>query len=176
MKTIVALVDLTDASSQVLDQAQKLAAAFSSRVILLHVVPLEPVVGSLGAEVPAIPLPSSRELVHQDKVRLEKFLSSLTAQGTEASALQFEGPVAETVITETEKLGADLIIMGSHHHSALYNLFVGSVTADILKRARFPVLVLPTVVTEQEKTPVRKALSAEEIPQDPAILQPVLSV
>lgn len=176
MKTIVALVDFTDASSQVLDQAQKFAAAFGSRVILLHIVPPEPIVGTLGAEAPSIPLPSSRELVHLDKARLEQLLLSLTSQGVDASALQFEGPIAETVVMETEKLHADLVIMGSHHHSALYDLFVGSVTADILKAVRIPVLVLPAIVPEKVKAPVKKAMSAEEIPQDPAILQPVLSV
>ena len=31
-------------------------------------------------------------------------------------------------VKETKKLKADLIILGSHHHSALYNLLVGCMT------------------------------------------------
>ncbi len=175
MKTIVALVDFTDTSSPVLEHAQKFASAFGSRLILLHVVPPEPTVATLGAEAPAMPVPPTQEMVHVDKARLEQLLASLTSQGVETSALQFEGPVADTVVRETERLHADLVIMGSHHHGALYNLFVGSVTADIMKNATFPVLVLPSKLPAEEKVKQEPPVSAEEVSQSPAVMQPVLS-
>jgi len=33
--------------------------------------------------------------------------------------------------------------MGSHHHSALYHLIVGTFTSNVLKRATCPVMVVP---------------------------------
>ncbi len=144
LKTIVALVDLTDSSSKVISHALTLASAFGSEVILLHVVPLPPVTAvSYGNEVPPIPMEPTPEVVQADKVRLDELLTSLLRAGVRAKALQFEGPVAETVLAETERVNADLAIMGSHHHGMLYNLFIGSVTADLLRRVTFPVLVVP---------------------------------
>jgi nucleotide-binding universal stress UspA family protein len=176
MKTIVALVDFSDITSRILDIARTLASAMRSRVVLLHVVPLEPVVATLGAEAPAIPEPPSQETLNADRAKLEKLLDSLTQQGVSTSALQFEGRVVDTVIDETRKLNADLVIMGSHHHSALYNLFIGSVTSDILKKLPFPVLVVPAEVLEKEEEPARRSsLSAGEMRPDPNLVQPVLS-
>jgi nucleotide-binding universal stress UspA family protein len=40
-------------------------------------------------------------------------------------------------------LEADLIVVGTHHHGALYQFLIGTYTADILKKARCPVLVVP---------------------------------
>lgn len=172
MKTIVALVDLTDASAKVVKHAHLMASAFGSHVVLLHVVPPEPIVATLGAEAPAVPLPPSPELIQADKARLQEHLDYLTSRDVNATALQFEGPVAQTVIEETQRLNADLVIMGSHHHNTLYQLFVGSVTADILKNSHFPILVLPATVPE---TTAKRSPSAEEVRQNQAILQPVLS-
>ena len=39
--------------------------------------------------------------------------------------------------------GADLVIMGSHGHGALYHLFTGSVVTGVLRRIDCPVLVVP---------------------------------
>jgi nucleotide-binding universal stress UspA family protein len=174
MKTIVALVDFTEVTSKILSFAQTLGVGLGSRVILLHVVPLEPVVVALGAEAPAIPELPSREALEMEKEKLQSLLDSLKQRGVDATALQFEGRVVDTVIEETKRLNADLVIMGSHHHNAFYNLFIGSVAADILKNLPFPVLVVPADVPE--KVPAtRDAMSAEEVRQNSAVMQPVLS-
>ena len=44
---------------------------------------------------------------------------------------------------EIKKLEADLVIMGAHRHGALYNLFVGSVASEVMKRMTFPLLLVP---------------------------------
>jgi nucleotide-binding universal stress UspA family protein len=144
MKTIIALVDFTAASSKVLDYAQTLATALGSQLILMHVVPFEIPVAAYGAaDIAPIPLPISSETIRAEQTRLDDLLRSLTQRGVNASAIQFTGPLAETVLNQATQAHADLVIMGSHHHSALYNLFIGSVTADVLKRATFPVFVVP---------------------------------
>ncbi len=152
MKTLVALVDFTDVSSKVLKQTHDLASALGSQVILLHVVPREMPAATYGGEVPLIPIEPSQETIQTDQRRLDALVESLTKLGLDTRALQFKGPVAETVLAETSRLNADLVIMGSHHHSALYNLFIGSFTADVLKRASIPVLVVPSDISAESKT------------------------
>jgi len=76
----------------------------------------------------------------------DALIGSLARLGMKACALQFKAPVAET-----PKLNADLIIMGAQHHCALYNFFVGSTAAEVLKRAAFPMLMVPCDGSAQVK-------------------------
>jgi nucleotide-binding universal stress UspA family protein len=51
--------------------------------------------------------------------------------------------VAEEILNQADELNADLIVMGTHGHGAMYNLLVGSVTKGVLKRSTRPVLLVP---------------------------------
>jgi nucleotide-binding universal stress UspA family protein len=46
-------------------------------------------------------------------------------------------------VEEARKVKATHIVAGSHGHGAAHDLFVGSVTRDLLKSAPCPVLVVP---------------------------------
>jgi nucleotide-binding universal stress UspA family protein len=59
------------------------------------------------------------------------------------SSRQFQGVDLDAILEECKKLETDLIVVGTHGHGALYNLLIGSMTADILKKAFCPVLVVP---------------------------------
>ena len=52
------------------------------------------------------------------------------------------GNPADMIAFEAEKLGADLIVMGSHGHTAMAGLLFGSVTNGVLAQTKTPVLVL----------------------------------
>ena len=54
-----------------------------------------------------------------------------------------EGLPADTIISVAEEKNVDLIVMGSHAHSALNNLFVGSVADKVVNRSTKPVLLVP---------------------------------
>ncbi|TLD68984.1 universal stress protein [Phragmitibacter flavus] len=148
MKTIVTLVDFSDVAFKVLKHAHDLALAFDSQVILLHVVPQEPVVVGFGI-APTIMSAPSEDLIAVDTERLTEMQESLAKFGVKATTRQLQGATIDSVLDECEKLGAELIIVGSHKHGPLYNLFVGSITADILKRTHCPVLVVPHDVDTQ---------------------------
>jgi nucleotide-binding universal stress UspA family protein len=164
MKQIVALVDLTEVTPKIVKMAQTLASALGSRVVLLHVIPPISVMPALGAEVPVVPEPLSPSELAAQRAELEVLLNTLTAKGVNATALQFEGPVVETVLEQTEKLGADLVIMGAHHHHAIYNFFVGSVAAKLLKRLPFPVLVVPAEEFEKQEATAEQSLEEGTLP------------
>jgi len=143
MKTIVALVDLSDLTFKVLKQAHALATAFNSEVIILHVVAKEPVVVDVGLISPVIMQEPKPEAIQQHYAQLLEMRDSLIKFGVRATVQQLEGASVDTVLAETRRQHADLIILGSHHHSTIYNLLVGSVTSDVLKHAHCPVLVVP---------------------------------
>lgn len=142
MKTIVALVDLSDVTFKILKQAHLLAKAFHSRVILLHVVPPEPVVLDFGI-APTLYRSPTPETIAAEKDKMEQLQESLVKFGVEATAIQMQGSTMVDLLEECRRAGADLIIVGSHGHGSFYNLLIGSVTAEVLKKAPCPVLIVP---------------------------------
>ncbi|HSI65711.1 MAG TPA: universal stress protein [Candidatus Saccharimonadia bacterium] len=142
MKTIVALVDFSDMTFKLLKQAHQLASAFGSEVILLHVVSPDPVVVDFGM-APTVYRPPSPETIAAEGNRLAELQESLEKFGVRTTTRQIQGTRVEDLIEECRRLGAELIIVGSHGHGAVYNLLVGSITSQILKSAPCPVLVVP---------------------------------
>lgn len=52
------------------------------------------------------------------------------------------GPAAELIAAQASKGEFDLIVLGSHGHSALANLALGSVATGVLARCKTPVLLI----------------------------------
>lgn len=50
---------------------------------------------------------------------------------------------SEVIAAEATRRGADYIVMGSHGHTGLYDLLIGSTTGGVLKRASCPVVIVP---------------------------------
>ena len=144
MKTIIALVYLSDLTFKVLKQAHSLASAFKSEVIILHVTSKVPVVLDVGIVSPVLMEDPSPAVVQEQAAQLLEMRDSLLKFGVRASVEELEDASVDAVLAATKRRNADLIILGSHHHSTIYNLLVGSVTNDVLKRAHCPVLVVPS--------------------------------
>ncbi|MBW6508509.1 MAG: universal stress protein [Desulfuromonadales bacterium] len=53
-----------------------------------------------------------------------------------------EGPAAQVILSVAKEQKVDLIIMGSHRHSALQDAVLGSTTSKVLHSATIPVLVV----------------------------------
>ncbi len=143
MKTIVALVDFSDVTARVIDQATQLARAFAARLILLHVVPEQPAVVELGIASPTVLQAPSEQRIEADYNALLELRNSLADSGVTISVQQLERASVGKVLELIQHLETDVIVVGTHHHSALYQFFVGTFTSDILKRATCPVLVVP---------------------------------
>ena len=141
MKTILVPIDFSDITGKVVDMAVSLATAFGSRVILVHVVEPEPqFVGydpgplSVGVSIPGDPEADRRRL---DEIR-KKFGS------TDVLPINTQGSIPDEILDLAREHSADLIVIGSHGHGALYHLIVGSVANAILKQAQCPVLIVPS--------------------------------
>jgi len=143
MKTIVALVDFSDVTAKVLQQAKTLAEAFHSHVILLHGLERRAVVVDMGVASPTILQDLTPEDIAEDTAKLLKMTGPVTDAGINLTIRQLPDSTVESIVEEAERLKADMIIVGSHHHGAFYNLIVESVTSGVLKHAACPVLVVP---------------------------------
>jgi len=86
--------------------------------------------------------------------QLMRLQERLTAQGIETDTLQFTGAPVPNILKQAEKVGADYIVMGSHGHTAFYDLLVGSTTHGVLLKSPCPVIIVPA---QKKKERGRKA-------------------
>lgn len=145
MKRILVGVDYSDVSDRAVASAMQWAADLKAAVHLLHVIPPAPpliVYASPGGgiPVPTATLPDTRK----ETARLKAVSRRLRRKGVEVGEEVVEGHVIDEILAAAERVDAEAIVVGSHGHSALYELLVGSVTEGILRRTRRPVWVVPS--------------------------------
>ena len=142
MKTILTPIDASEVSDDVVATASELAKVIDARVVLLRVV--QPPV--FTAEYTAV-LENVAELITIGEQAAEKLLKEvkgrLTTQGLKVETMQATGAPVVHILEQGEKLRADYIVMGSHGHTAFYDLLVGSTTHGVLKHAECPVVIVP---------------------------------
>lgn len=73
---------------------------------------------------------------------LEPVLAFLKTRGVDAHSVSKVGPIAETIVKQAQEGQFDLIIMGTHGHSALGRLVMGSVSSQVLAGCTIPVLLI----------------------------------
>lgn len=69
-------------------------------------------------------------------------LKFLARHGVEAKRINKVGAAGETIAKVAESGEFDLVVMGSHGHSALGNLVMGSVATQVLAHCKVPVLLI----------------------------------
>lgn len=145
MKTLLTAVDLSPITPKVLDCAAALASSLGAKLILLHVV--EPVAAyvPVGAAMDVITAPVPVEPPDMDalKARLEELAAPLRTQGVAVETVASVSLPVDEILQQAKKTGADMLVLGSHGHGALYHLFGGSVVTSVLQKADLPVTVIP---------------------------------
>jgi nucleotide-binding universal stress UspA family protein len=142
MKTILVPVDFSDITPKVIETARQYAAAFEARLFLLNVAEAEPDFVGFEAGPPVVRATMARDF-KAERQKLDDWKAKLLAGGVEVVALHVQGPIVEKILHEAGEQSADMIVMGSHGHGALYDLLVGSVTHGVIKDAKCPVVVIP---------------------------------
>jgi universal stress protein A len=147
MKTVLAPIDFSPVSERVVERAIALARATGARLVLLHIVAPLPIIGknlaltAVGAELAAAAEKGAAN-------KLAKLQRSLRDEGVTAHAVHVRGDPRECIVEQAERLTADYIVIGSHGHTAFYDLLIGSTANGVLKRASCPVVIEPHGVRE----------------------------
>ncbi len=144
MHRILAAVDFSDSTPQVLAASAEMARTERADLAILHTMPPSaPMAGmawSGGAYSPAI--------MEVDRYELRSSLGKLHAMAEASGVPDVDcmcrrGSAAEQIRETAERIHADLIVLGSHHHGRLFHTMFGSVRDALLSSAPCPVLVLP---------------------------------
>ena len=139
MKTILAPIDFSGVSDSVVSTAAALARALEGRVVLMHAVRPPVIVNEYAPEVEKMALLAEQTAAQQ----LGAMEALLRSQDMQAESVETFGHPVPSILAEAGRLSADYIVMGSHGHTALYNLLVGSTASGVLHHAQCPVVVVP---------------------------------
>jgi nucleotide-binding universal stress UspA family protein len=140
MKTIFAAIDLDSDVENILDAAKELARVFDSELILATVEKELP--GTEGAEDELVK-DELTDAYGDDVHELHKRAKNVAAEGIDCRAVILEGTTAGQIVHAADELNADLIVIGNHGHSPIYDTLVGGAAPGVVHLAKQKVLLVP---------------------------------
>jgi nucleotide-binding universal stress UspA family protein len=146
IRKILVPTDFSAHAAEAFRVAHTVAQAVGADVILFHIA-RPPVVVSEGGPFLADPAKSEATDLW-DRIRSSQPNDSNVRVHHEM--IIAEGPSANQIFEILDKLGCDLIVMGTHGQSWLKQRFFGSVTEQVLRHARCPVMVVKVPVPAAE--------------------------
>ena len=140
-KTILSLIDLSQASTNVLHWTRLFAEKFGSEVQILH------------AMWPPVPRPvsqqQSEQLLEEFEERRVELRRAILAQADDVFGNRIHrevgigvGHPVKVVLDGISQLRPELIILGSHGHDGMARSLMGSVAENVLRESAFPTLVV----------------------------------
>lgn len=154
-KNILVATDLTPNAEHAFMHAVLMARASKAKVHLLHVVPeIDSSFRSYVSSIMGEGKLESFELEHEQQARdeLKRELEVFTREELVNHPEDFKN-IAEIEITHghavteilqaADRLGADVIVMGTHGKGAIRHTFLGSVAEKVLHKSKKPVFVIP---------------------------------
>jgi len=143
LKTILHPTDFSESSQHALELACALAREQDARLLILHVLPRPAAIGRDSA-VPAFKDMHTTEDLAAYRQEMAGMLSRARdkADCTNVDTLLKEGPVAEEIARTASETPCDVIVMGTHGRSRMYQLTMGSVATAVSRNAPCPVVTV----------------------------------
>jgi nucleotide-binding universal stress UspA family protein len=140
--TILVAVDFSEVTERILQAVQRIPGRDGMNVVVLHVAEPDPEFVGWDAGPGVVRDQVAREF-RRERHDVEEMAARMREAGIEATGLVVQGPTVSTILHEANRLGADLVVVGSHGRGAAYDLAVGSISSGVIRRASVPVLVIP---------------------------------
>ena len=154
-KKVLYATDISESSPQVFRHAIALARSFQARISVIHVLPeidsttqihiatevgkekLEELKKMNKKETEETLRQRVRSIIEEELVKLNE-----SSDFVECVEILQGGPV-DVILDEADRIGVDLIILGSHEKGPLGQVFLGSVADKVLRKSHRPVLIIP---------------------------------
>ncbi|WJJ97816.1 universal stress protein [Algibacter luteus] len=142
MKNILVTLDFEENEKKLIDVATQFAQSFNSKLWLIHITAPDPDFVGYDAGPQYIRDNRAKEIKKEHR-QLEDYCRALEKQGMDADGILLQGATTEMIIKKSEKLNIDLIITGHRNRGIFYKALLGSVSSQIIKKSKIPVLVIP---------------------------------
>lgn len=146
MKKVLIALDYNPVSEKVAEQGYEMAQKIGAKVGLVHV---ESNIPFYQYQYPAFlgyqAMPMDFNLASEMRKMTEDYLKSAAKHLNDPSIETFlvEGDTAPAILDHAEKWNADMIVMGTHSHSVMEKLIMGTVASKVLEKTKIPVYMIP---------------------------------
>jgi len=140
IRKILVPTDFSAHADEAFRVAHTLARSIGAEVILFHIAQPPAVVSESGPLLTDLRKGKSSNLWD----RFQNLVPNDPKVRVEHDVIVADRPGASHVLEILDKLGCDLIVMGTHGHSWLKQRLFGSVTEEVVRRAHCPVMVVKT--------------------------------
>ena len=158
VRHILVPLDNESVHDKALPTAEGIAKAYGAELNLICVIPT---LGTLSGEQAAVsnmlPATATAYLDISEEIALEHFqghLDLFKKKGIPATAEIARGDPAPVIVKTAEKIGADLILFGTHGHAGLEAFWNRSVAASVARRTAIPLLLIPLPEEPRHNNPV----------------------
>ena len=164
IQTVLYATDLSKNSAYAFRYAVNTARQHDAKIHLLHVIePLSPQEEALvlvyveKEEIDRRRKDAKENLLQRIEERLKQFAEKELSNDPETlnrvvGVHVVEGDPATEILNMAQKLGSDIVIMGTHGKGVIRHAFLGSVVEKVLRRIRKPVYVIPLPEGETDIT------------------------
>jgi universal stress protein A len=136
-KLMLVPVDFSANAERALDYACELAAKLGATVRLVHAFASPP----SGLRV-ALTEDTLENLVKEHREALGRLAEARRGTASFGEPIVEVGDPRDAIVATAEKLGADLIVMGTQGRRGLSRVMMGSVAEDVIRQAACPVLAV----------------------------------
>jgi len=138
-KKLICPTDFSDAACEGLVQGKQLALHFGAEIVLVHVLPVLPILPDDPNFV--LKVPEYERLLHADASRkLHQQAEELARDGVPARFVIGHGNAASEIVRIAQEESADMIVISTHGDTGWRHFAFGSVAEKVVRLAPCPVL------------------------------------
>ncbi|MDO8961330.1 MAG: universal stress protein [Methylophilus sp.] len=161
IKQILCAIDLSDATNKVISKAKLITHMTSASLTLIHTIEhhqLNFLRRILGGDEGS----DTQAALNKVSALLEAEKNKLLASNVKVDTVIEQGVVTERIHAYSNKIKADLLVIGANGKSTLQSLFLGSTALKILRNSLCPVLI----AKDDALTSYRRVLIGVDFSQD----------
>jgi nucleotide-binding universal stress UspA family protein len=87
--------------------------------------------------------PPGPEVLDAIQQRLDELVARGRDAGVQCLTAIPQGAAADEIVTHANRIGAELIVTGTHGRTGLRKVLLGSVAEQVVRKATCPVMVVP---------------------------------
>ena len=144
-KKILCPIDLSPRSKSALGVAINYAHSFNAKLIILNIHDEflnknEMVMSRISVD---IIMNEYKNIANQSKNKILSRIKEMKGNDIDKQIILKEGQVKESIISYSNEINPDIIIMGTNGKDSLTDYMIGTTSSYVVQNSKFPVLVIP---------------------------------
>lgn len=149
MKKVLIAIDYNPSSQKVAEKGYELAKIMGAEICLIHVMAevahynmrYPTFMGYEGYDAGAVDM----NMINEMRSVTEDYLRSAAdhLNDPDVSTHLADGDAGRAILDYSKEWNADLIVMGTHSHSTIEKLLMGTVTSTVIEKTEVPVYLIP---------------------------------